>query len=170
MRLQQRRGRPRRRLGVILIERQACMWRHARNVFPRWCAEKFERGRLSDWTPCLFLTMHVTVASDLRFDWLVLRASDRKGHSSLAFSQFSSSLYCWNCEIPTRAGSCRARQPELSDRQHGVDTLVPFVRRTLRVNSSYDALPHDADTCIHPRATAAYTFTCSFRGYRQLGW
>ena len=31
-------------------------------------------------------------------------------------------------------------------------------------------LAHNADTCIHPRATAVYSFTCSFRGYRQLGW
>jgi len=53
------------------------------------------------------------------------------------------------CDIPTRAGSCRARQRELSDRGRDVETLVPLSQRLLRVHSSTDA-PAPQCRHVHP--------------------
>jgi len=74
------------------MEQQACMWGQAWNCILRRCAQKLERGQLSDWIPWLVSTLQVTVASDLCHDWLQQRASGRKGESLLTNTQLSSSI------------------------------------------------------------------------------
>jgi len=129
------------------MEQQACTWGQAWYCILRRCAQKLERGQLSDWIPWLVLTLQVTVASDLCYNGLQQRASGRKEKSLIAITQFKFlHLLLEGCDIPTRAGSCRARRRQLSDRGRDFETLVPLARRLLLVHSSSDA---SAPQCRH---------------------